>query len=527
MLDIQPQQMILEKRERALKSFRFFVRCAWPEIEPGTPLVWNWHMDVICEHLQAVFCGQLTRLLINIAPGHAKSSLISVLFTVWTWLQEPTIRWLCASHAIDLAIRDNRNARRLIESPWFQSWYGDIFTLPVAQNIFFENNHKGYRMALGVRGSGTGKRGTHLLIDDPHNAMEGENDRKGVIEWFGKTWMSRLNDQERGPMIVVGQRLHQEDLSGHILQLGGWEHLNLPEEYEPARKSSTSIGWSDPRTYEGQLLWPERFNREVLDTLKRGLGSFDYAAQYQQTPAPSGGGQFRREWFRYCTETPEAYILEKPGHTTSILKASCRVFATVDLAISSKQTSDYTVVGFWAVTPTSDLILFDLIRGRFDNPEQQQQLELLNQRYRPDYIQIEAVAYQLALIQQLLVKGVPCREYKPVRDKVSRATTASIWFENGKVFFLKAAHWLPALESELLMFPKGAHDDQVDIISMAAEIVCSPRVPLSGDDDLLPPTASEHPFHYALPERLVQAPRTDPFVYAAQFVQGGDDLWAS
>lgn len=473
--------------ERARKSFAIFAREAWHVIEPGTRLQWTWHLDAICEHLQALHERQITRLLINIAPGHAKSSFISVLFPNWVMINDPQSRWLCASHSLDLAIRDNKNRRDLIESEWFQERYGHIFQLSSSQNVksFYENNHKGYSMAVGVRGSGTGKRASHLLIDDAHNAMEGEADCKAVIEWFGKTWMSRLNDQEKGPMVAVGQRLRQMDLSGHILELGGWEHLNLPEEYEPSRRCFTSIGWSDPRTQEGELLWPERFTPPILAKLKQGLGSMDYAAQYQQTPVPSGGGQFRKEWLRYATETPQAYLLETANGSRSILKSSCRTFATVDLAISSKQSADFTVIAFWAVTPEKDLILFDLIRGRFDNPTQMQQIEILNQKYRPDYVQVETVGYQLALVQQLLQRGVPCKEYKPVKDKVSRAVTAAIWFENGKIYMLKHLALLNEIEQELLLFPKAAHDDIVDNFSMAAEVVVSRRTPgvLDLDDD--------------------------------------------
>jgi predicted phage terminase large subunit-like protein len=478
------QQM---QAERAKRSFSVFALEAWSVIEPGTQLQWTWHLDAIAEHLQALYERQITRLLINIAPGHAKSSFISVLFPDWVALNDPASRWLCASHSLDLAIRDNKNRRDLIEHEWFQQRYGHLFQLSSSQNVksFYENNHKGYSMAVGVRASGTGKRASHMLIDDPHNAMEGEADRKAVIAWFGKTWMSRLNDQEHGPMVVVGQRLHQQDLSGHILELGGWEHLNLPEEYEPSRKCFTSIGWSDPRKEEGELLWPDRFTAPILARLKHSLGSMDYAAQYQQTPVPSGGGQFRKEWLRYATETPQAWLLETANGPKSILKSSCRAFATVDLAISSKQSADFTVIAFWATTPEKDLILFDMVRGRFDNPTQMQQIEILNQKYRPEYVQIETVGYQLALVQQLLQRGVPCKEYKPVRDKVSRAVTAAIWFENGKVFLLKHLALLTEIEQELLLFPKAAHDDIVDNFSMAAEVVVSRRTPgvLDLDDD--------------------------------------------
>lgn len=476
--------------EKARRSFALFAKDAWPVIEPGTPLVWNWHLDALCLHLQAVFTREITRLLIGIAPGHAKSSFVSVLFPVWCWLNDPYSRWLCASHSLDLAIRDNGNRRRLIESEWFQQRYGHLFQLAHDQNMksFYQNDKKGYQMAVGVRGSGTGKRGTHLLIDDPHNAMEGEAERKAVIEWFGKTWLSRINDQTSGPMIVVGQRLHASDLSGHLLELGGWEHLCLPSEFEPARRAFTKIGWTDPRTQEGELLWPEKFPHAVLDTLKAGLGSMNYAAQYQQQPVPAGGGQFRREWFRSFSETEEAYVLETPAGKRSVLKSECWQFGTVDLAISSKQTADYTVFALWAVTPERDLLLIDLIRARISNPEQLKQLRLLRMHYSSAYFKIEKVGYQLALIQQALAEGIPCREYNPAGrgDKVARASSAAIWFENGKIYFRANASYRHDLETELLQFPKAAHDDFVDVCAMAADEVVAPHGPLLWSPESLP-----------------------------------------
>ena len=187
--------------------------------------------------------------------------------------------------------------------------------------IFFENDRRGYRLATAVRSSGTGKRGTCLIIDDPNNAMAGVADIEATTEWFGRTWSSRLNDQENGSMIVVGQRLHEKDLTGHILSLGGWEHLNLPTEYEPHRKCYTSIGWEDTRTQEGELLCPELLNEQGVRSLKNSLGATDYAAQYQQSPTPSEGGKFKAQWFRYFSEIGYRWFglcLEKPSGSKSL-----------------------------------------------------------------------------------------------------------------------------------------------------------------------------------------------------------------
>lgn len=465
----------IAEAEHARQDFKTFVKLAWNELEPGTPLLWNWHLDALCEHLQALQDRKIRRLVIGIAPGHAKSTIVSQMFPDWVWINDPYSRWLCASHSLDLAIRDNRYRRRLIESEWFQDRYSRIFKFSPDQKAkgYFENDKKGYQLAIAVRGSGTGKRATHMLIDDANNAMAGEADIAATVEWYGKTWVSRQNDQTNGMSVIVGQRLGSNDLIGHILEIGGCEHLCLPEEYEPARKCVTSIGWEDPRTVEGELLWPEKFPTEVLDTLKKTITSTDYAAQYQQSPVPAGGAKFKREWFRYFTETQEAYILETHEGIKSIYKNYCWFFITGDLAISQKQEADYTVFCVWCVTPENDLLLIEMIRARFSNPEQLKQIKLLHMRYPGAYFKIESVAYQLALIQQALAAGIPCKEYKPAGkgDKVARSSVATIWMENGKLFWRRGSDDLPVVETEHLMFPKAPNDDIVDNSIMATDEV--------------------------------------------------------
>lgn len=466
--------------EKARRSLRLFVRDAWPIIEPSTPFIDGWHLHAIEEHLTAVTQREITRLLVNMPPRHCKSTLISTLWPVWCWISDPSLRWLCSSYAMSLAIRDNRKCRLLIQSPWFQKRYGHVFQLSGDQNVKsrFENNARGYRLAVSVGAAATGEGGDILLIDDPHPIDDSTSDvaRETTKQWFDETWVSRLNNQHNGAMVVVGQRIHYDDLSGHLIEQGDWIHLNLPTEYDPDRHCRTVLGWSDPRKEKNTLLWPERFSDDTVLRLKRQLGSRAYAAQYQQTPLPADGGQFKQSWFQYYREDEDGYfVLEPTGlRKRRVLMDDCSYFCTVDLAISSKQTADYTVIALWAVTPERDLILVDMIRDRLDNPAQQRAIESLYRREEPDYIKIESVAYQLSLIQQLRRRGLPIREYKPVKDKVSRASTASVYYEAGKVFHPKNATWLAQWEYELVTFPLSSHDDIVDVTSMAAEELGSP-----------------------------------------------------
>ncbi len=463
--------------EKCRRSLKRFALASWHIIEPSA-FVDGWVVDCICDHLQAVTRGEIRRLVINIPPRHSKSTLL-VLWRVWTWLQSPAERFLAASYSLNLSIRDNVRVRRIIEDPWFQMRYGGEFQLAGDQNVksFFENDQRGYQMAISVNGATTGQGGSYLVLDDPHNADEAHSDaeRDAALIWFREVWTNRLNDQERDKMVVVGQRIHENDVCGYILkERPDWIHLNLPALFEPSRRCTTPIGWTDPREHEDDLLWPERFSKKTLDGLKRDLGSSGFAAQYQQTPVPSGGGQFKEQWMRYCSKLAEHYALEMPDGVVHVAVKDCWRFIVVDLAISLKQEADYTVIQTWAVTPESDILLIEQLRGHYDNPEQQKLIQLAYQRHAPDFIEIETVGYQLALVQQLLRKGVACREYNPVRDKVSRASTAAIYMEAGKIYFDKHLPELADIKMELLRFPMHEHDDIVDGVSMAADIVGMP-----------------------------------------------------
>lgn len=479
------------------QRFRYFARKAWQVVEPGTTLLPGYHFDAICDHLQAIMDGQIKRLLINIAPGHGKSTLVSTIFPAYSWVRNSHLRWLCASYAMDLAIRDNKNCRDLIESEWYQYHFGETVQLARRQNqkSYFENTKRGYRLCTAVRSSGTGKRANALLIDDPNNAMAGPADIQATVEWYGKTWVSRLNDPDNGIMVIVGQRLHEKDLSGHVLSLGGWEHLNLPTEFEPERRCFTSIGWSDPRTEPGELLWPEMYDTESLAILKKALGSIHYAAQYQQAPVPSEGATFKKQWLRYFRIEGEWYVLKMRGSSENAWSEKripinkCRRYITVDLAISSKQEADFTVIAVWALTPSKELLLLDMLRDHLDNPDQKKALEFYYHQWQPIYLAIESVAYQLALVQQLrkgkstaddFTPSFPVKEYKPVKDKVSRASSAAVRYEAEQVFHLENAVYLIDFEKELLLFPKADHDDCVDVVSMMCDLVT------------LTPTAQDH-----------------------------------
>lgn len=266
------------RAEMARRDLHDFVRQAWPVLEPNTPFVDGIHMRAICTHLQALTEGRLRHLIINIPPGHAKSLLTGVFWPAWVWIDRPHIRWLFASYAANLSVRDSVKCRRLIESDWYQQHFADRYQLSSDQNQKnrFENDRTGYRIATSVGGSATGERADVVVVDDPHSVDQAESDaeRRRAVEWFNGTMSTRLNDFASGHKVVIQQRLHEADLTGDLLVRGGFELLCLPAEFEPERRCCTSTGWTDPRVEAGELLWPGKVTAADLEALKVSLGSY-------------------------------------------------------------------------------------------------------------------------------------------------------------------------------------------------------------------------------------------------------------
>jgi len=287
--------------EKARRSLFEFVQQAWHVLEPNTPFVDNLPIRAICQHLQAVTEGRIRNLIINVPPGHAKSLLTAVFWPAWIWIDHPESRFLFTSYREPLAIRDSVRCRRLIESDFYQARWGRRYQLCGDQNqkSRFENTATGYRIVVPM-GAGTGERGDYVVADDPHSVDQAESDaaRTSAIEFWNGSMSTRVNNLATGHKVVIHQRLHQADLSGVLLAQNDYDRLYLPAEFEPERRCSTSIGWTDPREKPGELLWPEKFSQEHLDGLKVSLGSYRYAGQFQQRPAPADGGIFKRPWFR-------------------------------------------------------------------------------------------------------------------------------------------------------------------------------------------------------------------------------------
>ncbi len=320
-----------------------FVRYFWHLLEPNTPLVEGMPMRAVCLHLEAVTRGEIKRLIINVSPGSAKSLLVNVFWPLWEWSAGglPWIRYVTFAYAAYLTERDNLRFRDIIRSPEFQELWGHVFTLTSEGQTKPMNDKTGWKFSSSMKGVGTGERGHRILADDLHNVKEGESEAilSETVRWAREGMSNRLNDMEQGAIVLIGQQVNEDDVSNTLLKLDlGYIHLSIPNEYDPARHCATDW-WEDPRTEDGELAWPERFPAHVVAQIKRTLGPHAYAAQYQQSPEPRGGGIIKRDWWGvYPLELGQSFRHEFEF-----------ILASLDPAFTAKQENDPSGFTVWGV----------------------------------------------------------------------------------------------------------------------------------------------------------------------------------
>jgi predicted phage terminase large subunit-like protein len=471
------------KAEKARRRLHEFVLQAWHVLEPDTVFVDGTHVVAICEHLQAVTEGQIPNLIINVPPGHAKSLLAAVFWPAWVWISHPESRWLFSSYREPLATRDSVKCRRLIESTWYQERWGDRFQLAGDQNQKnrFENSATGYRVVVPMS-SGTGERGDYVVVDDPHSVDQAESDaeRQSAIEWWNGAMATRLNDFSRGHKVVIQQRLHEADLTGNLLERGGYELLCLPAEFEPDRRCSTSIGWTDSRTGAGELLWPDKVTQAHLESMKVTLGSYRYAGQYQQRPAPAEGGMLKPHWWRYwqplganlgpvTVKLPDGTIEHRIA--VNLPAKFDVVLQSWDMSFKDTAKADF-VAGLVLAAVGADRFILDSEHARMDLPETLMAVRRLSARW-PNALTklVEDKANGPAVIQSLRHQIGGLVEVTPEGGKASRAAAAAPMLESGNWFLPhpRLYDWVGPFIHELATFPTGSFDDWVDAWSQGAK----------------------------------------------------------
>lgn len=453
-----------EDREAVRRyGFREFVRLAWPRVEPA-PLIWGWHLDAVCEHLEAWLRDEILDLVLNIPPGCSKSLTVSTLFPAYTWVSRPTWRWIAASYDRDVANRSARRHRELVASDWWAARWPDVAIPSGAADSksvgYFFNTKGGSRYTTTTGAAVTGQHGDGHLVDDPHDpkGVASVAELEATLAWHRETMPTRFRDPKRPRRILIMQRLHERDLSAEMTREGAVV-LCLPMRFEARHPHR----WPrDRRTTEGELLVPERYPEEAVARLETRLGPRAAAAQLQQRPAPAGGAVFKAAWMtRRWTEIPK-------GGSWGM---------SLDATFKDAKTADFVVIQVWC-TVGPDHYLIDQVRGRWDFVETLRQFLALAAKYPQALLKlIEDKANGPAILSVLKNKLPGLVAVEPFGSKEARAQSTEPLFAGGNVVFphetdavypdgRRGAPWVPELVHEATTFPASAHDDQVDAMTM-------------------------------------------------------------
>ena len=485
-----------------------FIKFFWSVLEPTTRFVDGWAMRAICEHLEAVSRGEITRLLINVPPGFAKSLIVNVFWPAWEWSTiGPHLRYVSFSYASHLTTRDNEKFRDLMLSYKYRELYGDKFSLVKIGSEKVQSDKTGWKFASSVGGVGTGERGNRVLLDDPHNVKEAESEavRESTVQWFREAMQNRLNDLANDVIIVIMQRVNEADVSGCIVEnYPDYEHLCIPMEYDArdldneGNKVSTSIGWRDPRTEFGELAWPERYPEKVLKPFK--TMPYVWAGQYQQSPEPRGGGILKRDYWRHWDAEAQAANDIGRGRYPPFEY----VIASFDGAFGQKLENDYsalTVWGVWAETSedqrihehfgTPSVMLISAWRKKLTLHGTADALTIYPGETKEEFEDRRQAAWGLVEwiahtcrrlhVNKLLIEAKANgfdvasemrrlynrEEWMVVTDdpgkldKVARAYSVQHLFADGRIW-RPETDWALMVEDELAQLPRGAHDDLAD-----------------------------------------------------------------
>lgn len=481
------------------ESFSQFTRSVWPVIDPA-PYKHNWSMDALADHLTGVMLGHIPKLCVTQPPRTMKSTMVSGCFPAFVWAQSkrlplcgPHVKFVGVSYDPQLTIRDATKSRRIIDSEWYQARYGRRFSIMDDRDrtAMYENSAGGFRFSTSIEGGLTGEGGDIILIDDPISAKKAnwESARDTVNEWWDGTVQTRLNDQQTGAKIIIMQRLHEDDLVGHVLDREeGWVHLNLPMEFDPALDTRTWINghlfWEDPRTEPEELLWPERFPRHVVDALKTSMGPFSASAQLQQQPTPRGGSIIDRMWWQ---------VWPAPGFDATKFPLCSLIVGSVDTAYGEKDENAFNAMTVWGVfadqKERANVVMMEAWRARLPLLGVYPEDAKTEDERKPHWGLAERVAdtiqrrnMDVCLIEDKtrggdLAKEVArlLRRYNyqcqivmilPEGNKVARLHACQPMFADSRVWAPVKA-WADTVITEVSQFPKSKFADYTDTVSQS------------------------------------------------------------
>lgn len=435
-------------------DFLSFIELSFYELNPDSKLLLADYIEVIAAKLEDCRLGKCKRLIINLPPRYLKSHCASVAFTAWLLGHNPSTQIICASYGQDLSEKLARDARSIMTSAWYQEVFATrLHPNKQAVNDFMTTRNGG-RMATSVGGVLTGRGGDFLIIDDPIKPEDAlsETQRRNANIWFDHTLRSRLNNKADGCIIIVMQRLHQDDLVGHVLDEGGWEVLSFPAiaEEDETHVIHSPLGSHTFIRKAAEALHPERETADMLLGIRKTMGEYAFASQYQQSPSPQGGAMVKREWLKY-------YITEERPATFE------RIVQSWDTANKAGELNDYSVCTTWG-EKNKHYFLLDVFRRRMEYPDLKRSVREQARFHNANIILIEDKASGTPLIQDLKSEGLSgVTPYDPQAcEKIMRFRSQTDTFENGRVLLPKEAHWLRDYIHEIITFPGSKHDDQVD-----------------------------------------------------------------
>jgi len=462
---------LADKLRRPVYTLPDFIRGAWPILEPGKVLIWNWHIDLICEHLQLVTSGVTRQLILNIPPRYMKSLLVSVFWPAWEWTQFPTLRYLFCSHEETLATDFSIARRDIMRSAWYRERWGSRIILKADRNMTreFENTVRGKMIATSTGGRGTGKGGDRVVIDDLINPRKAESDaeRESGLRFYSRTLSTRLDDKKRGAIVIIEQRLHKRDLTALALSEGpGWTHIKIPAENATKKPLRFEFPISG-RVHEmqpGDLCWPERDGPEELANVKIRLGSRGFSAQCLQEPTTEEGTLLKRHFWKFYTQLPGE---TDPKTGKRVLKSWDDMLQSWDCTFKKTESTDFVVGQVWG-RMGADRYLLDQVRARMGIVETMAAIVSMTGKWpRASRKLIEEKANGAAVIE-LLKKKVPgLTPINPRDDKVARARAVEPIQESGNIYlpFPDIAPWVNGLIDECAEL--GEHDDQLDALTQA------------------------------------------------------------
>lgn len=483
----------LERRRHRLEAeeyggrLRDFVEPAWKMLKPAETFRSNWHIDAICDHLEAVSAGEIKRLQIWVPRATMKSLCVSVMWPAWEWTRDPWLRYWSASYELGLAGRLVGQSLRLIESRWYQERWGHLFQMDKKGERYYSNNQGGTRLATAPGSTALGEHGHRIIIDDPINFAAADATSRVVLEgtneWYDGSVQGSKADPEISAEVIIMQRLHENDLPAHAMEVFGreeWEVLCLPERFE----HDHAYAWKgDPRK-DGELLWPDKRNEKDSDAMARSLGSHRASAQMQQRPGAREGEILKRHWWRFYD--PKLFTDAKLKDRRPQFRLCVQ---SVDAPLKDKQSNDLIAIQAWAAT-AGDRYLIDLRKGNMSYSQAERAIIEQARHVRTlfphcaHYILIESAGYGDELVQELKRKlsGVVKLSHAREGDKILRAEAASADLESGNCFLpgyrVGADEYSMPDESRCsadivdfvnscAVFPNGRYDDDVDSFTQA------------------------------------------------------------